>query len=228
MSPQCTRVCKQADGSFRHAEIWHTKIWSHKHWESTTQRGLGDKQNQWIYSHFLSRCPPAFGHNQLCVSWFIIVLYVQNAAADGDSVALRVRKCGHRRAARPAVLAVGRRGEAALWFMAAAAIFTACYSYGFGLFTLYATWHLDSKQVTYFSRHDLLLLFPGISWPGCLIWKRTSVYPHNASPVSSAVCSASVPQTADTWVFYCQKGERLPWLPKCLSQRVIRLKVIHW
>lgn len=38
MSPQCTRVCKQADGSFRHAEIWHTKIWSHKHWESTTQR----------------------------------------------------------------------------------------------------------------------------------------------------------------------------------------------
>ena len=68
--------------------------------------------------------------------------------------------------------------------------------YGFGLFTLHATWHLDSKQVTYFSLHHLLLLFPGILEPGCLIRKHTSVYPHNTSPVFSNPLRFS---SSDSW-----------------------------
>lgn len=106
-------------------------------------------------------------------------------AADG--VVLPVCRGGRQAAARPAVPAAGRGREAALRFMAAAAIFTARYC--LWLWALHLVCYLTpaSKQVTYFSLHDLLLLFPGILWPGCL---RISSE-HLSRVFSNSLCLAS-------------------------------------
>lgn len=57
---------------------------------------------------------------------------------------------------------LGTCGEALLWFMAIVASLQPVTAYGSGLFTLYATWHLHSYQVTYFSLQGPERLVPGI------------------------------------------------------------------
>lgn len=67
---------------------------------------------------------------------------------------------------------------------------------------------LTPNQHLFFFTHDLLLLFPGILEPGLPIRKHTPVYPYNTSPVPRHH-SASVPQTADTWVVLVSEPRQL-------------------
>lgn len=98
-------------------------------------------------------------------------------------------------------------GKVAIWYVAVVAIFTACYCLRLWAlhFACYLTPWLCTSDLLFTSWSAV-----AISWhfiASCLIWKHTPLYPHNTSPVSSAIPSASVPQTADTWVFHCQSWD---------------------
>lgn len=114
-----------------------------------------------------------------------------------DGVVLHVCKCGKKTLHEQQFYPSGVCGKAAIWFTAVVAVFTACYCLWLWALHLacYLTPWLQTSDLFFFT-HDLLLLFPGILEPGCLIRKHTSVYPYNTSPVfGNPLCFSS----SDSW-----------------------------
>lgn len=110
-----------------------------------------------------------------------------------------------------------------LWFTTLVAIFTACY----------CLWHWALRLICYLilwlQMTDLLFtVWSAVAVPWHFIARLSHlitylyVNPYHSSPVSSAIPSASILQTADLWVFYCQN-----WDNWC-SEKQAKIPLTPW